>query len=250
MINKYDYFDAWTKCGNPFMEQGISPDDTVRELASYGIRRGVMILKEQLYYNVHDAALKVQEVISAYPDFRGLLTVVPSVTGEMPDAGQTLAHLPAHIVGITLRLDWYRIPARAVFLDDWYSAAENYHVPVWYRAENMEGLCYVADVLEHYPKLNMVLSVSEMWPNARKIFPLALKYRGLKMCMADCYWLGGIENFCQRVGAEQLVFSTDYPRKYPGSATMMLAQAEISEREKQMIAHQNMEKLIGGICCD
>ena len=70
------------------------------------------------------------------------------------------------------------------------------------------------------------------------------------MCMADFYWLGGIENFCQRVGAEQLVFSTDYPRKYPGSATMMLAQAEISEREKQMIAYQNMEKLIGGICCD
>ena len=52
MINKYDYFDAWTKCGNPFMEQGISPDDTVRELASYGIRRGVMILKEQLYYGM------------------------------------------------------------------------------------------------------------------------------------------------------------------------------------------------------
>lgn len=252
MLGKYDYFDASCACGDPFMARGQSAEDMVAELGSYGIRRGVVRFNEQMYYNPQDAQTFVYEKMKklAPLGYKGLLTVVPSVTGEMAPAEETLAHFPEFLAGITMTLDWYNIPRHPLFLEDWFSAAEKHRVPVWFRAENMDDICYVADILEHFPKLNMVLSVKEMWPNGRKILPIVLKYKGVHITLADYYWLGGIENFVEKVGAEQLVFSTDHPRKLPGAAMMMLAQADITEEQKDLIAHKNLERLIGGVVRD
>ena len=139
---------------------------------------------------------------------------------------------------------------RPVFLADWLEAAERRQVPVWFRAKDDLDFAYLADILLCYPRLPVVTSFLDEWPNNRKTYPLLTAYPNVYLCLSDLIWMGGVEDFVGRFGSRRLLFSTNYPVKYPGAAMLMLKNADITEKDKENIACVNLERMMGGICRD
>jgi len=54
----------------------------------------------------------------------------------------------------------------------------------------------------------------------------------------------GLEDICERFGARRLLFGTGYPQFALGPAITMIASAQISNHDKQLIASGNMRRLI------
>jgi hypothetical protein len=57
----------------------------------------------------------------------------------------------------------------------------------------------------------------------------------------------GLEAFCERLGAGQLVFGSGMPQVAPGVAITTVTHAAISEEEKALIAAGNLERLMSEV---
>ena len=55
---------------------------------------------------------------------------------------------------------------------------------------------------------------------------------------------GGVSDFCRKYGADRLLFGTGYPHLNPGGTILMLMHADITSREREMIASGNLERIL------
>ncbi len=58
---------------------------------------------------------------------------------------------------------------------------------------------------------------------------------------------GAVEVFCDRVGADRLIFATGLPVLYPGQSMVPIENSSLTEKEKQMIFSGNLQGLVGEI---
>lgn len=56
-----------------------------------------------------------------------------------------------------------------------------------------------------------------------------------------------VEDIVSRYGASQLVYGSYMPLGDPGAVTAMVTEARVSDDDKELIAHGNMERLIGEV---
>ncbi len=55
---------------------------------------------------------------------------------------------------------------------------------------------------------------------------------------------GGMEATVKRFGSERIVFGTGFPVQYQKASILQLAQADISDRDKENIASKNLERIL------
>lgn len=103
----------------------------------------------------------------------------------------------------------------------------------------------VQDILEFtdmFPKIPVVLT-EVMWGPCVVVFDLM---RRRKNILVDNSWLhsnGAVEQVVEHFGAERLLFGTGY-KSHGGAAIAQLARAGITEKERQLIMHGNLERLL------
>jgi len=104
----------------------------------------------------------------------------------------------------------------------------------------------IQDILEFtalFPKIPVVLT-EVMWMPCVVVFDLM---RRRKNILVDNSWLhsyGAVEQVVEHFGAERLLFGTGY-KAHGGAAIAQLARADITEQERQLIMHGNLERLLG-----
>ncbi len=102
------------------------------------------------------------------------------------------------------------------------------------------------DILEFtamFPKIPVVLT-EVMWGPCIIVFDLM---RRRKNILVDNSWLhsnGAVELVVEQFGAERLVFGTGY-KAHGGAAIAQLIRADITEHERQLGLHGNLERLLG-----
>jgi predicted TIM-barrel fold metal-dependent hydrolase len=102
------------------------------------------------------------------------------------------------------------------------------------------------DILEFtsmFPEIHVVLT-EVMWGPCLTVFDLM---RRRKNILADNSWLhtfGAVEQAVEYFGAERLLFGTGY-KSHSGAAIAQLARADISEKDRQLVMHGNLERLLG-----
>jgi predicted TIM-barrel fold metal-dependent hydrolase len=105
----------------------------------------------------------------------------------------------------------------------------------------------VHDLVSRHPALDVVLT-DVSYRIDRNLFALLLdRHARLSIETIGYKVHRGIEEICRRFGAERLVFGSGMPVYSRAAAVTMIRHARISDREKQMIAHGNLEKMLGGV---
>lgn len=244
-------FDARTVYGTPFMKPPVS-DDLSGHLSACETKRAIVIMEEQLYLPPDDSLAIAKRRISACPGAYGLAVMAAACTGEVPAAEELAsAFKKDRFAGFLLCPGELRIPSKPIFFADELSAAARLQIPVFYHAAGKDNtLDFAVDVLTAFPNLRMVLSCGDEWPNTRKLYPLLRAFPELRVCLSEFVWMGGMEDFCSRFGSERMLYSSSYPKRYPGGSMLMIANADISDTDKENIACRNLERLIGGMLCD
>jgi Predicted metal-dependent hydrolase of the TIM-barrel fold len=106
--------------------------------------------------------------------------------------------------------------------------------------DGLFGLC------SSHPELRIVLTDLDYRAD-RNLYSLLNRFKYLFMETIGYKVHNGIEEICSRFGAERMVFGSGMPIYSGASAVSMVNYARISEKEKRMIAGENLKKLLEGV---
>ena len=100
-----------------------------------------------------------------------------------------------------------------------------------------------AAVKEAYPDLRLVITNTTQWMN-RQYIRFAQHFSEVYFDTSNIIEYYGIENIANLLGAERILFGTYMPEKEPYDKVFQLLYCELSEEQKQLIAHGNFERLV------
>lgn len=101
----------------------------------------------------------------------------------------------------------------------------------------------IDQVLCNHPTLKLVI-LRAGYRIDRWLYPLLEKHTGLHLEISWYHTFGGIEAIARRFGAERLLFGTGAPIWEPAGPVGLVAYADLSEREKTLIASANLDRLL------
>jgi len=108
----------------------------------------------------------------------------------------------------------------------------------------ISGWYLIENILSDAPDLTLVVTEHGSWGHDRFFRPLIEKYENLYLDISRYELDGGISDFCAKYGAERLLFGTGFPQWNPGGPILMLAQADITSKEREMIASGNLQRIL------
>jgi len=114
---------------------------------------------------------------------------------------------------------------------------------IWHTEISWEGLGRLA---ADFPKLTVILEsqYQKILYHTRRLFPLMKKYRNIHLEISNLSGYNMLDYAVRRFGAERFIFGTYLPASDPGAPMGMIMDAQISMREKKLLAGGNVRRLI------
>lgn len=222
-------------------------EDLLDRMKYYGIEKALVYHALAKEYNPAVGNARLMEEISGHPSLIPVWAVMPHHTGEFPEPS-ALAGLLKNNGVKAVRL-FPGVGDQNFSLAAWNSGSllsmlQEERVPVLMGLEQTDWNG-IHDLCTEYPKLNIILTESD-YRIDRNIYPLFEKFDNLYMEILGYKVSGGIEEICKRFGARRLIFGSGMPVFSGAGAMSMVNYARITDKEKRMIASENLESLIGG----
>jgi hypothetical protein len=169
--------------------------------------------------------------------------LLPGQTGEQPPLETLLGDMRRQGVrALRLFPDEHRYFLDEITWGSQMAVLMERRVPLFIRA----SLDRIAGLLRSFPELVVVTGSQGANPLDRYAWPLVERYPNLVFETSGYLVDGGIEEFCKRYGAARLLFGSGFPDNAGGAAMLHLAQAEISDADRQAIARGNLNRLLEG----
>jgi len=105
------------------------------------------------------------------------------------------------------------------------------------------------EVARAYPEVPIILPRAGQ-NKSRYYFPILKKLPNVYLDMSISLDVGWIEEVCNRFGSHRLLFGSGMPNYEPSGAFGLLMYSNITDEERENIAHANFERLEGGIRYD
>jgi len=122
------------------------------------------------------------------------------------------------------------------------------HLPlaIWHTEVSWEEIHSVCD---SYPDLTVILegTPQKILYHTRRFYPLLEQHSNLKLELHNLVNYLGIEDLVNRFGARCLIFGSYLPVYDPNAVMMQVTHARISEKDKALIARQNLIDLVAGV---
>ncbi|OGV52059.1 MAG: hypothetical protein A2017_03655 [Lentisphaerae bacterium GWF2_44_16] len=245
------FFDVNGFIGKGFAGESEYPDiEKLLEKMNYlGIERSIAWSIEARDNNPYTGNKKLIELLASKKEYKDRIipafVITPSMVFEKGVVKDTLAYLKKH--NAVLRI----FPATSRFsmiciervLTELKSANP---IVLWsYRDagnRELDSLQFV-ELAKKFPKTKFIVT-EVMWGQFTTLLDMMWRAPNI---MLDISWLhmrDAIKILCGHFGAERVVFGTGYKSHY-GAAIAGLNFAEITDGEKELIAHGNMEKCLG-----
>ncbi|MBO9610191.1 MAG: hypothetical protein J7639_29805, partial [Paenibacillaceae bacterium] len=123
-----------------------------------------------------------------------------------------------------------------------FEALEHYLVPLFLGMDQL-GWNDLFELCRSYPALPIVLTEVN-YRMDRRLYPLLERFPQLRIETIGYKVHLGIEELCKRFGAERLVFGSGMPLYSGAAAVSMVRYAGIGEREKRLIAGDNLRAML------
>ena len=104
-------------------------------------------------------------------------------------------------------------------------------------------LNHAAAVKQAYPDLRLIITNTDQWLN-RQYVQFAKYFPHVYFDTSNTIEYYGIENMVQILGADKFLFGTYVPEKEPYDKLFQLLYCELSQEQKELIAHGNFERLV------
>jgi len=257
-IQEIIFFDGNAAIGRtsiPHNSPICSPDELVNDMKKIRLSRALVFHTESLNDPVFGNDLLIK-AIAEYPELTGCAVLAPAASGEFGDIAKYVEYLVGSgIKAIRLfpRIHFYTI--KSYVLSSVLEQALRYRLPVILDFITHERLSYIESTWDFFPDYDDIYLLAKEWPEIPFIVAIPgmtsqrRQYALLNACEnvfleTSGYSYRFIENVCKRFSANRLIAGSYMPRVDPSAMMLGVLYANISEREKQMIANDNLEKLI------
>ena len=245
-----NFIDASCRLGRPGVpKEGTpyTPEEILEVMDRCHIGKAIVYHHVAQKASVTDGNAELVRITEGNDRFLRQWCVMPSHFGEFPSPEELAKQMKENGVK-TLRL----CPKSGNFSLRPYAAGKlmdmiaQCHVPVFMDLESELEPADVYGLCQDYPEVNFVF--------CRPSYGLNRILAGVFDTCPNCYlgagnYLvhGGIRLHCKYYGAEKLVFDTGLPESSASSAVALISYAEISQEEKELIAHGNIQRLLAGV---
>jgi len=220
--------------------------ELARKMAYYGIDGAMAHHSLAAGYDAAEGNRILGVEIAAYPQFQKVWVVMPHHTGEFPAPDILRGEMKENNVRLVKYLPDEK-NFSAWYAGELFAMLEACRVPIMIRlAQFASNFDTLHDLLETHPDLRVILTELH-YNTGRYLYPLVKKFPHLYIETIGYKIYGGIEDFCEKFGAGNLVFGSCAPIYSGGSATGMVRYAQISDADKRAIACGNLEKLLGEV---
>ncbi len=247
-----EFFDCNASFGSPMVRPvrfAETAEELLQEMDYYGISKALVHHARQRDDSPVVGNEMLLEEIGDYDRLHGTFAILPLQTGELG----TLEEIIEKMRTKNIRVFW-AFPAEHRYLMARTSLAPLYdlmvdrNIPLFININEscggISGWYLIESIMSEVPDLTLVVAEHGSWGHDRYFRPLIEKYENLYLGISRYELDGGIEGFCSKYGAERLLFGTGYPKWNPGGPILTLAQADITAKEREMIASENLERIL------
>jgi predicted TIM-barrel fold metal-dependent hydrolase len=193
------------------------------------------------------------EELADHPRLLPSWILLPHHTGEMPEPETLIDQMTQQRVRVARLLPGLK--GHRFSLETWCAGPllktlETHRIPtlvdfMFFRRDDPDWKL-LADLGARYPSLPVILTG---WAGlaSRSFYALCQASPNLYLDTSRYALYRGLEAFCDKVGARQLVYGSGMPFIAPGVAITTITHADISAEEKAMIAAGNLERLLAEV---
>lgn len=240
-----EFFDCNVCYGVDIASRALQPVWSIGELLHHmnhaGVTKAMACRVEQYTAEPMLGNSLLAEDIRGCDNIYGIWTILPSHTQEMPEPDAMVRQMrEKRIYGWRLCPVKLRFLPKVFVLQDWLELGVQRNIPFFINIGHGTSYEALADILEKYPALTVVLSDPSVWPNDRLLRPFVAAYPNIYLDLTCCTTDRGIESFVQKYGSGRLLYGSGFPDSYFGANMLMVKHAEVSEQDKEAIASGNM----------
>jgi len=181
------------------------------------------------------------------PRFVRQWCVMPSAFGEFMDVPELFASMKANdVTSIRLLPKTCGYSLKPYALGKLMDAAAQCNMPVFLNLGEELLTAQIYDLCQDYPHVKFVISNISYREN-RFLGPVLDTCPNLHLGVGNFLVHGGLRLLCKYYDVNRLVFDTGLPTGSATSAVSLVCYAEISEEEKELIAHGNIERLLAEV---
>jgi hypothetical protein len=171
--------------------------------------------------------------------------LLPSHTGEFPGENEVVKKMVSF--GVRAARIFPHAERSNFSTSNWcagalFRALSRRRIPLFIDFEEINWET-VHNICERYPNLPLVLT-NVGYRIDRYLYPLFERFKNLYVEISGYCCAGGIEETVRRFGAERLLFGTRLPFFTPAASVSMVLYSKISDSEKQLIAGENLRRLL------
>lgn len=218
-------------------------DRLLEDMAYFGIARALVFHALAKEYDPAVGNERLLEEIEGRKALWGCWVVLPPHTGEMEEPEALVRRMiRAGVKAVRVFPKLHSFP-----LDEWccaplWGALEARRVPVLIDKDQIEW-SQVWELCRAHRDLPVILT-SIGYREDRNLYPLFKAFDNLYVAISWYAVHLGIEAICRRFGAGRLLFGTRMPLFTPGTALTAIRYAEISPKEKRLIAGGTLRRLL------
>lgn len=242
------FVDCNMAVGIPNVTQGnriYHPQDVQRVAEQVGIVHGFAYHNGSLDIHPIEGNLAMNQITERYPFFSSVWTVLPNHIGEFYDTEvleEMLDHKQVDMVRMFPRYDAHGYSMAEWSVGEVLDMMERRNKILLLNQEqiSMEVLHKVC--LAH-PKLKVIITNMNV-RYSRDILALMKQHDHLYIESSGMKLFGLLQTFCERIGADRIVFGSNMGTYSAGSAVCLITYALISAKEKEQIAHASLEAIL------
>lgn len=248
-------FDCNASFGRPMirpLRYAETAEDLLREMDFYGIEEALVFHSRQRDDSPVVGNEILREEIEGHQRLHGTFMVLPPQTGELGTPEEMIERMRSkNIRAFRAFPSEHKYLMTKTALGRLYEVMVERNIPLFISMKEscggISGWYLIEKILSDVPDLTLVVTEHGSWGHDRFFRPLIEKYENLYLEISRYELDGGIRDFCAEYGAERLLFGTGYPQWNPGGPILMLAQADITRREREKIARENLVRILGRV---
>ena len=243
-----EFFDCNVGYGLDAAKKALMPVRNVEtlqaEMKRAGIGKALVYRIEQARTSAVTGNRLLTEDISVHDNLYGVWALLPTCTGELPEPKVFAGRMAENRV-----FAWRMFPGIERFrpsprvMGDWMACASDRRIPFFYSTSDDRDIDAVFDIATAFPKLRLVFSFENVWPNDRLLRPLLETFTNIHLDLSSYFIDGGIEELVAKYGSSRLLFGSGFPGAYFGHNMLLLRHCGIPEKDRELIAYGNLDRL-------
>ncbi|MEM2936225.1 MAG: amidohydrolase family protein [Candidatus Bathyarchaeia archaeon] len=230
-----------------------SVEGLLEEMSYCGIGEALVFHSLARSYSPAFGNERLLEEIRGKNQLHGCWVLLPHHTGEVPEP-ETMVEsmLSKGVKAARLFPKEHRYSLSEWVLGGLLPVLEEHRIPLlldfgnvhW--SDSFTDWNAVAELCSKHPKLPVIL-MREGLAASRNLYPLLERFENLHLDTSYYFVHRGVEEICEKFGAKHLVFGSGMPTYSAGPPMMVITYSSISQREKGLIAGENLRRLLGGV---